>query len=140
MFDLAKKKLFSGWPSKKSKIEANSAIAATLELRIAKLNAGKQPPSEFSERTIETREAERFLPRLTSTYLTAKTGKKFDARIINVSRLGVAVDADFSRVDADTITMVGTRRVNRGRPIMSGTVFMFEAPLDEQSCGPHLVL
>jgi hypothetical protein len=98
------------------------------------------PPSPPEEPGTETRAAKRFVPRRTATSLTTTTGKKLDARIINVSSLAVALEADFSNIGADPIVTVGLRPVRQGRRIMRGMVFLFEKPLDPSLCRPELIL
>lgn len=88
----------------------------------------------------ETRNAARFVPRRTSTVLVADNGKKIAARIINVSALGVAIEADFSQAPAQTIVMAGTRKVKPGRKIARGAVFLFETALSASLCGPEFIL
>ena len=88
----------------------------------------------------QTRAAERFVPRRTATSLATANGKKLDARIINMSALGVAVEADFSQVRPDTVVMVGSHPVKQGRQITLGTVFLFVKPLDPKLCNPDIVV
>ena len=88
----------------------------------------------------ETRAAERFVPNRTATVLTTATGKRLAARIINISRTGVAVEPEAAGLDPDDITLVGTRPVTPGRRIALGIVFLFKKPLDPKLCGPDIVL
>ena len=88
----------------------------------------------------ETRSAERFVPHKTATVLTTAGGRRVAARIINISRTGVAVEAGSGEFDAAEITMVGTRPVTPGRRIALGMVFLFKKPLDPKLCGPDLIL
>ncbi len=88
----------------------------------------------------ETRAAERFVPNRTATVLTTATGKRLAARIINISRTGVAVEAETAGLDPDDIALVGTRPVTPGRRIALGIVFLFKKPLDPKLCGPDIVL
>lgn len=103
--------------------------------------AAKRPaPPAIEAAAVETRGAERFVPRTTSTSLTLAGGKRIDARVINVSRLAVAVEAEFATFDAATVTKVGSRPVRKGRAIRRGMVFSFEKPIDPALCGPNLIL
>lgn len=126
--------------SKEKAAGSGDDVADVLAERIAKLNAVRTGVAEPEKDPIETRAAERFVPHRRKTFLTSANGKKIDAMIINVSMFGVAVDADFSKIKIEEVTMVGTHRVEPGRRIMRGTVFLFEKPLAPRSCGPDLVL
>ena len=88
----------------------------------------------------DTRVADRFVPNKTSTMLTTWEGRRVAARIINISRMGVAVEAEFSDCGPGDIVMVGKRPVMAGRAIALGTVFLFEKPLDPKLCDPKIVL
>ena len=88
----------------------------------------------------ETRAAPRFVPLRTTTVLNTGTGRRMQARIINISRMGVAVEADFSDIDLEEIVTVGTRPVAPGRRIALGAVFTFKKPLDPKLCDPSIVL
>ena len=88
----------------------------------------------------ETRAAERFVPHKTSTVLTTTGGKRLAARIINISRTGVAVEAELSGLGPADIATVGSRPVEPGRRIALGMVFLFKKPIDPKLCGPDLVL
>ncbi len=88
----------------------------------------------------DTRAAERFVPHKTTTVLTTVAGKRFTARIINVSRTGVAVEPEGSGVSPGDIAFVGTRPVTPGRRLALGMVFLFKKPLDPKLCGPDLIL
>ncbi len=86
------------------------------------------------------RQADRFVPVRSATVLTDNRGKGLRARIINVSATGVAVEADFRVMPADTVTMVGSKPVTPGRAIRGGHVFLFDKPLDPARCDPSIVL
>ena len=88
----------------------------------------------------DTRAGHRFVPRRTATVLTIAGGKRVDARIINMSAFAVAIEADLPKAGFDTVTMVGTRPVLRGRKIALGAVFIFATPLDPAACGPDIVI
>lgn len=88
----------------------------------------------------ETRAAERFVPRKTATVLTTANGKRVAARIINISRTGVAVEPEAAGIAPGDVTLVGTRPVTPGRRIALGMVFLFVKPLDPKLCGPDIVL
>ncbi|RYC33402.1 hypothetical protein D3273_02705 [Lichenibacterium minor] len=88
----------------------------------------------------ETRSAERFVPNKTATMLTTVGGKRFAARIINISRTGVAVEPEAAGFGSEDIALVGTRPVTPGRRIALGMVFLFKKPLDPKLCGPDLIL
>ena len=88
----------------------------------------------------ETRAADRFVPLRTTTLLNTASGRRLSARIINISRTGVAVEADFGSIGVDEIALVGTRPVMPGRRIALGAVFLFKKPLDPKLCDPSIVL
>ncbi|RYC29775.1 hypothetical protein D3273_22185 [Lichenibacterium minor] len=88
----------------------------------------------------ETRSAPRFLPAKTATVLTTTSGKRLAARIINVSRTGVAVEPETASLRADEVAKVGTRPVTPGRRVAHGIVLVFQTPLKAEECGPHVVL
>ena len=88
----------------------------------------------------ETRSAERFVPNKTSTVLTTAGGKRVAARIINISRTGVALEPEAAGVSPAEVTHVGTRPVTPGRRIALGMVFLFVKPLDPKLCKPEIVL
>ncbi len=100
-----------------------------------------EPPSEFPDPLpSETRAANRFVPHRTSTMLTTSDGKRVPARIINISRMSVAVEAEFSGCSPGHIVTVGKRPVMPGRRITLGTVFLFKKPLDPKLCDPKIIL
>lgn len=86
------------------------------------------------------RQAERYTPANPITTLVDNKGKRHRARIINFSATGVAIEADFAAVPADSITHVGSMRVAPGRAMRHGMVFLFEKPLDPARCSPQTVL
>ncbi len=88
----------------------------------------------------DTRSGERFVPRRTSVIITMQSGKKMTGRIINISRTGVAVEADFAAAERDGVVMVGSRPVVAGRRISLGRVFLFEKPLDPKLCHADIQL
>ena len=88
----------------------------------------------------DTRSAERFVPLRTTTILQASSGRRVTARIINISRTGVAVEADFAEMSLADVAIVGTRPVTPGRRITLGAVFLFKKPLDPKLCDPSIVL
>jgi hypothetical protein len=114
--------------------------AANLSHRISKLIKKDRVSSAFAERTIETREETRFVPQYTATSFTLKTGKRYDARIMNMSRFGVALDADFSQVVIEDITLVGKHPVTHIRNLRPGAVFKFKTPIEEKLCNPSIIL
>ena len=87
-----------------------------------------------------SRQADRFLPDKTSTTLTDKRGRVIRARIINLSATGVAIEADFRAMPADSVTTVGSKPVRPGRTIRGGQVFVFDKPLDPARCNKQVVL
>lgn len=113
---------------------------SSIPRRLAPTRFEPLPMPVTSAAPTETRVAARFVPRRTKTILVSDGGKKVVARIINVSATGVAVEADFSQVSAESVVMVGERRVSPGRKIARGTVFLFEKPLPESLCGPDFIL
>lgn len=88
----------------------------------------------------ETRSAERVVPHKTATVLTTTGGKRLAARIINISRTGVALEPEAGGIGLDDIALVGTRPVTPGRRIALGMVFLFKKPLDPKLCGPDIIL
>ena len=62
------------------------------------------------------------------------------ARIINVSRTGVAIECETPGVKPGEIAFVGSQSVTPGRRVALGMVFLFVNPLDPKLCGPNLVL
>ena len=97
-------------------------------------------PWDAAEEASETRAAERFVPHRTATMLTTGSGKRVPARIINLSRTGVALEADLAGFTPEDVALVGTRPVVPGRRIALGVVFLFKKPLDPRLCGPDIVL
>jgi hypothetical protein len=119
---------------------AESEQAANLSRRISKLLNTNKAPSAIAERTIETRHEERFVPQWTSTSFTLKNGKRYDARIMNMSRFGVALDADFSNIPVKDITFVGKHAVTHIRSLRPGAVFKFKIPLEDKQCNSSIIL
>ncbi len=100
-----------------------------------------EPPWDSADvEPSETREAERFVPHKTATVLTTVGGKRIAARIINISRTGVAVEPEAGGIGPEDIALVGTRPVSPGRRIALGMVFLFKKPLDPKLCGPDIIL
>lgn len=102
--------------------------------------AAKPAPPVDKTPSIETRNSERFVPLTTMTYLTVTGGKRYNARIINISQQAVAVEAEFTQIDPAAVTKVGAQPVKLGRAIRRGMVFRFDKPLDPALCGPNLIL
>lgn len=96
--------------------------------------------SPTETQSVQTREAERFVPHRTTTWLTTAKGKKLDGRIVNLSAAAVAIEANLSQLGSDTVTMVGSRPVSKGRPIALGMVFLFAKPIDRSLCNPNIIL
>lgn len=88
----------------------------------------------------ESRVATRFVPRETKTSITVTGSRTVAARIIDLSAMSVAVEADFAQADPWSVTKVGKRAVRPGRRLAQGMVFLFEQALDSAHCGPDLVL
>lgn len=101
-----------------------------------KASAGSEPEAAV----VSERQADRFVPDKTVTFLTDKRGKQSRARIINISATGVAVEGDFGAMPADTVAMVGSKPVTVGRTIRRGQVFLFDKPLDPSRCNRQIVL
>ncbi len=114
--------------------------AANLNLRISRLIQKDRTSSAVVERTIETRREERFIPLYTVTSFTLKSGKRFDARIMNLSKYAVAIDADFSKVAIEDITHVGKHAVTPVRILRPGAVFKFKTPIEDKLCNPSIIL
>lgn len=89
---------------------------------------------------MDTRTSDRLVPRKTATTLTTASGKTLGARIINLSSLGVAVEANLSKLGPDEIVRVGSHPVRPGRKIALGMVFQFVSPLSANACTPDIVL
>ena len=121
---------------------ASAQTASTIPRDIiAPRPAASEPAWDLADaEPSETRSAERFVPSKTATVLTTTSGKRFSARIINVSRTGVAVEPEGNGVSPEDVTFVGTRPVTPGRRLALGMVFLFKKPLDPKLCGPDLVL
>ena len=88
----------------------------------------------------ETRSAQRFVPHRTSTVLTTASGKRIAARVINISQVGVALEAELGEHQPADIATVGSRPVTPGRRIALGMVFLFKKPLDPKLCNSDIVL
>ena len=98
------------------------------------------PPTSPTVEGVNTRAARRFVPRKAKTSITLTTGKKLDARIINMSESAVAVEANFSASPLSTVVMIGARPVKPGRKIALGAVFLFVKPIPASHCNEDLVL
>lgn len=99
------------------------------------------PPSEpDAAGASETRTAARVVPIRTATVLTMANGKRIAARIINVSRSGVAVEPESMEFQPEDVALVGTHPVTPGRRLALGMVFTFRKMLDEKAFGPQIVL
>ena len=99
-----------------------------------------EAPIEPANDADVARKSERFVPVRSTTIFTDKRGKALRARIINVSATGVAIEADFRIMPANTVTMVGSKTVTLGRAIRGGQVFVFDKPLDPVRCNPQITL
>lgn len=93
-------------------------------------------PAEASD----TRAAARVVPFKTTTVLTMTNGKRIAARIINVSRSGVAVEPESMEFQPEDVALVGACPVTPGRRLTLGMVFTFRKVLDEKTFGPQIVL
>ncbi len=90
---------------------------------------------------VDTRRAPRFVPAQCTTSLLSKTGERYDdARIVNVSRYGVMIQADFSIVSPLDVSMIGSRQVDYVRRDHSGAAFEFALPLSFAQCNSMLLL
>jgi hypothetical protein len=119
---------------------AEAAHAEKLNHRISKFIKKHKASETRPERTIETRAETRFVPKYTTTSFTLKSGKRHDARIMNMSRFGVALDADFTDVAVEDITLVGKHPVKHIRNLRPGAVFRFKTPIEEKLCNPSIIL
>lgn len=88
----------------------------------------------------ETRGAARVVPSRTATVLTLASGKRMAARIINLSRTGVAVEPETAEIRPEDVVLVGAQPVVPGRRLALGMVFTFKKPLDEKGFGTGTVL
>lgn len=123
-----------------AKAAVEPATDNLLQSRIAQLNVARPIAPEPQRTLVQTRSAERFVPNKRATVLTSAGGKKLGARIINLSSVSVAIEADFSKMKPEEVHFVGSRRVLPGRRIMLGWVFIFEKPLGPQSTKPDVIL
>lgn len=141
MFEAAKRLLWGSESRRTGPSEPDPGARTLIEGRLGSARAAVQvaPPTP-EPAAVETRSAERFVPLTTMTYLTIAGGKRVDARIINLSRMAVAVEAKFIQVDPAAVIKVGAQPVKQGRPIRLGMVFRFEKPLDSGLCGPNIIL
>lgn len=128
----------SSKPTEKDAAEA--AHAEHLNRRVAQVLNRAKARSETPERTVETRQEERFVPHHTATSFTLPNGKRYDARIMNLSKYAVAIDADFSAVAVEDITHVGKHAVTHVRMLRPGAVFKFKTPLEEKQCNTAIML
>lgn len=107
------------------------------------IRMGSQAPAPLRApkvKATDTRGALRFVPRKTKTFLTVTAGKKLDARVINMSAAGVAVEADFSVASPASVTMVGSHPVKPGRKISLGFVFLFLKPIAPEHCTEDFII
>lgn len=88
----------------------------------------------------ETRAAARLVPARTTTVLTLANGKRISARIINLSRTGVAVEPETLEIRPEDVILVGSQPVVPGRRLALGLVFTFRKALDEKGFGAGIVL
>ena len=123
----------SGKPAKTTRREGQEKVPGSVPPRVDILQPGE--PS-----ATQTRSTERFVPRRTGTSLTTAGGKRVDGRIVNLSAAGVAVEVNLSQIGSDPVIMVGSRPVQRGRPIALGMVFLFVKPIDPSLCNPDIIL
>ena len=119
---------------------AGPAPAVDILARLSKAPAPKPRGAEEKGVARDDRKAHRFTPLRTAVALTATDGKKLPGRIINVSSLAVAIEADFRRIDASLIRLVGQEQVFAVRRVTLGYVFAFEKPLRPERCRADLVL
>ncbi len=123
------------------KREAPVSMTATEILsRLPKHASSKPRDIAGRDLTFDDRKAHRFTPLRTSVMLTTMDGKKFSGRIINVSSLAVAIEADFRRIDPHLVRLVGQEPVKPGRRVAIGHVFVFDKPLRPERCRQDLVL
>ena len=113
---------------------------STIPRDLASLKASPVEPLWDDAEPNDTRSAERFVPLRTTTMLHASSGRRVTARIINISRTGVAVEADFAEMSLADVAIVGSRPVTPGRRITLGAVFLFKKPLDPKLCDPSIIL
>ena len=124
-------------PAPSPAVQESAALTSLDDLQLAL----DQPPATLPvDDTDFSRQADRFLPDKTSTTMTDKRGKVIRARIINLSATGVAIEADFRIMPADSVTTVGSKPVKPGRSIRGGQVFVFDKPLDPARCNKQVVL
>jgi hypothetical protein len=79
-----------------------------------------------------------FVPINSETSITLKTGERRDARIINVSRYGVAIETEVLRVK--DVILIGSTKVQFVRSVRSRAMFKFMRPLSFKLCNSQLIL
>lgn len=129
----------------KPKGKAPHVEAPIFDSFVAKAERERLRAAENAEATSDadagpSRQTDRFVPLQTNTTVLDDRGKRHRARIINLSATGVAIEADFAAIPADTITHVGSLRVSEGRTMRHGVVFVFEKPLDPDRCHIKTIL
>jgi hypothetical protein len=120
--------------------EAAEQSSHILQNRIAWVMARPEPAAVYSPLTLESRRAKRFAPLHPLISLTLNNGEKREARIVNVSRFGVLVDADFADINASDVIAVGSTNVKHVRHVKGGAAFMFTKPLSARAFDPNLML
>lgn len=111
-----------------------------LQDRIARVMARPEPMAVYSAMTLESRRAKRFAPLHPLTSLTLNDGEKREGHIVNVSRFGVLVEADFADINASDVIAVGSTSVKHVRRVKGGAAFMFTKPLSARAFDPNLML
>jgi hypothetical protein len=119
---------------------AEAEHAAKLSNRAAQVATRTRVSPPVAERKTEMRALTRFVPQRAVTTITVKTGKRHSVRIMNMSRNGVAIEADFAQIAVEDITLVGQRAVTYIRNFRGAAVFRFNITLDEKECNPTIIL
>jgi hypothetical protein len=120
--------------------EAAEQASHNLHNRIAQVVAKPSSTHDHSVPPLESRRGRRFTPRYPKSSLTMSNGEKHDALILNVSRFGVLVSADFQSITPNDVVRVGSTDVNQVRRVHRGAAFAFTKQLNASACDELLIL
>lgn len=125
---------------KRESKESAELASHSLINRIAQVVAKPSSPGAFSFPRPESRRARRFKPRYCRSSLTLNSGEKHEALIVNVSRFGVLVHADFKNIVPSDVIQIGSTDVKHVRRVDGGAAFTFAKELSLRACDEYLVL